>query len=146
MMTSSNGNISALLALCAENSAATRSFDVFFDLRLNKRLSNQSWDWWFDTLWHSLLRHCNVITPYATHWSITDVENKPHFAHRKDISCISGKLDWTAAWSYYNPVNDKMFEQSLTLSLWECCVVCEILSQLFDNCVSRATDIRFFVS
>ena len=46
MMTSSNGNISALLALCAGNSPVTgefpsqrpvtRRFDVFFDLRLNK--------------------------------------------------------------------------------------------------------------
>ena len=26
-----------------------QSFDVFFDLRLNKRLSKQSWDWWFET-------------------------------------------------------------------------------------------------
>ena len=25
----------------------TWSFDVFFDLRLNKRLSKQSWGWWF---------------------------------------------------------------------------------------------------
>ena len=25
----------------------TRSFDVFFDLRLNERLSKQSWGWWF---------------------------------------------------------------------------------------------------
>ena len=43
---------SALLAFCAGNSSATgefpaqrpvtRSFDVFFDLRLNKRLSKQS--------------------------------------------------------------------------------------------------------
>ena len=47
---------SALLALCARNSLftgefpsqrpVTRSFDVFFDLRLNKRLSKQSWGWW----------------------------------------------------------------------------------------------------
>ena len=49
MMTSSNGNISALLAICAGNSPAsgeqspvTRSFDVFFDLRLNERLSKHS--------------------------------------------------------------------------------------------------------
>ena len=52
MMTSSNGNISASLALCAENSPVTgefpsqmpvtRSFDVFFYLRLNKWLSEQS--------------------------------------------------------------------------------------------------------
>ena len=26
----------------------TRSFGAFFDLRLNKRLSKQSWGWWFE--------------------------------------------------------------------------------------------------
>ena len=62
---------SALLALCAGNSPVTgefpaqrpvtRSFDVFFDLRLNKRLSKQSWCWWFETPSHPLWRHCNVI-------------------------------------------------------------------------------------
>ena len=36
-----------------------RSFDVSFDLRLNKRLSKQSWGWWFETLSWSLWRHCN---------------------------------------------------------------------------------------
>ena len=48
---------SALLALCAGNlpvtghrkRTLTRSFDVFFDLRLNKRLSKQSWGWWFES-------------------------------------------------------------------------------------------------
>ena len=34
------------------------SFDVFFDLRVNKQLSKQSWSWWFETLW----RHCNEVT------------------------------------------------------------------------------------
>ena len=70
MMTSSNGTFSALLALCEGNSPVTdefptqrpvtRSFDVFFDLRLNKRLSKQSWCWWFGTPSRSLWRHCNV--------------------------------------------------------------------------------------
>ena len=51
---------SALLAICAGNSPVsgefstqrpvTRSFDIFFDLRLNKRFSQQSWGWLFDTL------------------------------------------------------------------------------------------------
>ena len=60
-----------LLALCAGNSpvtgefpaqrAVTRSFDVFFDLRLNKRLSKQSWGWWFETPSRSLWRHHNGI-------------------------------------------------------------------------------------
>ena len=62
---------SALLALCAGNSPVTgefptqrpvtRSFDVFFDLRLTKRLSKQSWGWRFETASRSLWRHCNVL-------------------------------------------------------------------------------------
>ena len=52
MKTLSNGNISVSLAICAGNSPVTgdfptqrpvtESFEVFFDLRLNKRLSKQS--------------------------------------------------------------------------------------------------------
>ena len=34
-----------------------RSFDVFFDLRLNKRLSKQSWGWWYETSSRPLWRH-----------------------------------------------------------------------------------------
>ena len=62
---------SALLALCAGNSPVTgefpsqrpvtRSFDVFFDLRRNKRLSKQSLGWWFETPLCPLWRHLNVI-------------------------------------------------------------------------------------
>ena len=62
---------SALLVICAVNSPVpgefpaqrlvTRSFDVFFDLRLNKRLSKQSWGWWFETLSRSLWCHRNVL-------------------------------------------------------------------------------------
>ena len=71
MTTSSNGNISALLALSAGNSPVTgefpaqrpvtRSFDVFFDLRL-KRLSKRSRGWWFETPSRQLWRHCNVTS------------------------------------------------------------------------------------
>ena len=32
----------------------TRSFDVYFDLRLNKRVIRQSRRWWFETAWRSL--------------------------------------------------------------------------------------------
>ena len=65
------GTFSALLALCAGNSPVTgvfpsqrpvtRSFDIFFDLRLNKRLNKHSWRWWFDTPSCPLLRHCNAL-------------------------------------------------------------------------------------
>ena len=40
---------------------ATRSFDVFFDLHLTKRLNKQSRRRWFDTPSRSLWRHCNVV-------------------------------------------------------------------------------------
>ena len=60
---------SALLAICAGNSPVlgefptqrpvTRSFDVFFDLRLNKRLSKQWWGWWCETLSRPIWRHSN---------------------------------------------------------------------------------------
>ena len=63
---------SALLALCAGNSPVTgefparklvtRSFDVFFDLHLNKRLSKQPWLWWIETPSGSLWHHRNVNT------------------------------------------------------------------------------------
>ena len=39
----------------------TRSFDVYFDLRPNKRLSKQSWGWWFGTPSYPLWRHHNEI-------------------------------------------------------------------------------------
>ena len=63
---------SALLALCVGNSPVTgefpaqrpmtRSFDVLFDLRLNKRLSKQAKRRWFYTPSRSLWRHCNDLT------------------------------------------------------------------------------------
>ena len=37
----------------------TRSFDVSFDLCLNKRLSKQWWGWWFETPSRPLWRHRN---------------------------------------------------------------------------------------
>ena len=61
---------SVLLALGAGKSPVTSefpaqrpvtwSFDVFFYLRLNKRLSKQSWGRWFETPLRPLWRHCNV--------------------------------------------------------------------------------------
>ena len=42
-----------------------RSFDVFFYVRLNNRLSKQSRWWWFETPWRSLWRHCNADLPIA---------------------------------------------------------------------------------
>ena len=74
MVTSSNGNISRVTGpLCGEFTGpgefpsqrpVTRSFDVFFDLRLNKRLCKQLWGWWFETPSWSLWRHFNDVPRY----------------------------------------------------------------------------------
>ena len=73
-----HGNMFRVTGFCAGNSSVTagnspvtgefpshrpvtRSFDVFFDLRLNKRLSKQSRRRWFETPSLSLWRHCNVV-------------------------------------------------------------------------------------
>ena len=58
---------SVWLAICAGNTpvtgefptkSVTRSFDVLFDLRLNKRWSKQLWGWWFEA---------PIITPLQWH-------------------------------------------------------------------------------
>ena len=48
----------------------TRSFDVFFDLHLNKRLSKQSRRWWFETPPRPLWRHCDVWLWRNSVWCI----------------------------------------------------------------------------
>ena len=78
---------SALLALCSGNSPVTgefpsrrpvtRNLDVFFDLRLNKRLSKQSWGWCFETPSRSLWRHRNGwrVTTFTV--ALPDNSGKP---------------------------------------------------------------------
>ena len=70
---------SASLAICAGNSLissefpaqrpVTWSFDVFFDLGLNKRLSKQSWGWWFETPSCPLWRYASVYYGVCEHSS-----------------------------------------------------------------------------
>ena len=73
MMTSSNGNIFRVTGhLCGDSPVngefaahwpVTRSFDVFFDRRLNERLSKQSWGWRFETPSRPFWRSSNAV-PY----------------------------------------------------------------------------------
>ena len=83
MMTSSNGNIFRVTGhLCGEFTSprwipqtqrpVTLSFDVFFDLRLNKWLSKQWWGWWFETPPRPFLRHCNdSLGSVHSYWLIS---------------------------------------------------------------------------
>ena len=68
---------SALMAICAGNSPVPGEFPhkghwrgalmffFFFHLRLNKRLSEQSWDWWSETPPRSLWRRGNVSNNFS---------------------------------------------------------------------------------
>ena len=69
----------------------TRSFDAYFDLRLNKRLCKQSWGWWFETLLCPLWRHSNVSIIPFWFWMydtviVSDMQNPIFIKH------ISGKV------------------------------------------------------
>ena len=107
-------HFSALLVLCAGNSPVTgeflaqkpvtRSFVVFFDLRLNKRLSKQSWGCWFETTSCSLWRHCNVILGVFYRYSYSTRLYKPrrvyiyiYIYHLSFMSLqrLTGGLWWT---------------------------------------------------
>ena len=90
----------ALLALCAGNSPVTgefpaqrpvtRSFDVFFDLRLNIRLSKRSWGRWFDTPSCQLWRHCNVGMMLACEISL------------EKVHCRASQFSWCVpGWGFY---------------------------------------------
>ena len=87
MMTSSNGDIFRVTGhLCGEFTGpgefptqrpVTRSFDVYFDLRPNKRLSKQSWGWWFETLSWSLWRYCNETADQLCIWCASSHYHPP---------------------------------------------------------------------
>ena len=92
MMTSSTGNIFRVNgSFCGEftgnrwishTKPVAQSFDVFFDQRLNKRLSKQLWGWWFETPSRSLWRHCNVapVTAFRLFSSVlfSKLGQEPH--------------------------------------------------------------------
>ena len=109
MMTSSNGDIFRVTGhLCGEFTGPprciprTKASDAelwcFFYLRLNKRLSKQSWGWWFETPSYPLWRHRNDRDKMVTisqarvrndfcstqnsnsDWNFTEVSFKRHSA------------------------------------------------------------------
>ena len=129
MMMSSNGNIFRVTGrLCGEFTghrwiSHTKASDAelwwLFDLRLNKRLSKQSWGGWFETPSYSLWRQCNVKgaeatpatfeqmwlkhvfaflyhedvmawKPFLCYWPFVGViQQSPVYCHHKNISNVS---------------------------------------------------------
>ena len=94
---------SASLAFCAGNSPVTgefpaqrpvtQSFDVIFDLRLNKRLREQWWGWWFETPSRSFWRQCNVSAKkFGRHSSDTAAEPSAKFQRYGHFKAQSSRL------------------------------------------------------
>ena len=97
MMTSSKWNIFRVTGpLCGKSPVTgefpaqrpvTRSFDIFFDPRLNKQLNKQSWGLWFETLWRSSWRHRNeysirpLVQIMAWHPFVTKPLSPPTLVH-----------------------------------------------------------------
>ena len=91
---------SALLALCAGNSPVTGefpsqrpvtgNFGIFFDLRLNKRLSKQSWGWWFETPCHPLWCHYNGnhSSAFSWYWGRADFVISRYLIHNLWVAFI----------------------------------------------------------
>ena len=100
----------------------------FFDLHLNKRLTKQSWSWWFETPPCPLWRHCNAVIsttvcstcvrsrrswwrhdietglghcwPFGFPFRVSDVEFEVYFM-----------LTWTSHWTNRWIVGDLMSHQ-----------------------------------
>ena len=144
---------SALLAICAGNSLVTgefptqrpvtRSFDVFFGLRLNKRLSKQSWGWWFETPSRPLWRHCNAKSRAQ---NTSQFWNTARNIWRQTISLVRNKISVTLfaiLWTCCNVINHVLdgvqFPFSIKPDQYEICV-CVIndynkLSRVMPACV-----------
>ena len=99
---------SVLLATCAGNSAVpgefpaqrpvTRSFDIFFDLHLIKRLSKQLRGWWFETLLRPLWCHSNVCVHMVCHLYVGSDsgfccpnESQNQYPMKYIISCLTAQ-------------------------------------------------------
>ena len=106
-VTSSNGNIFPVTGpLRGENPSqrpVTRSFDVFFDLRLIIRLNKQSWGWWFETpscpLWrHSIVSRYRSRLPYLVHRSVCRPDHPPGGPAKTEPATVLPGRDCGTVW------------------------------------------------
>ena len=139
---------SALLALCVGNSPVTgefpaqrpmtRSFGVFFDLRLNKQLKKQSWGWWFETPSRSLCSHCNEENnSHAIHQHVLFTTKHVHIymflridvgikgKHVRDtgsssrfLEILAAEIIWSPEHHWYDGTLSELFPKSQTPLFW----------------------------
>ena len=145
MMTSSNWSIFRVTGHLWEESTGdrwknpsqrpvTRSFAVFFDLRLNKRLSKQSRRWWFETPSRSLWRHLNYASWFirCRHWTIhNELMSKNIRKTRKQRN--GGLITQTLVCWWFILTRTFALELCLVcIMLFTCNVLCRLL--LLRNC------------
>ena len=114
-MTSSNGNIFRVTGpLCGEFNGpgefptqrpVTRSLDVFFDLRLNTRLSKEPRGWWFEKPSWSLRRQCNEMHNKTEAICVYHAMRRSHLFKRKsDDNCLKmmdiNLSKWAQTWNH----------------------------------------------
>ena len=122
-MMSSNGNIFRVTGLlCGE---FTRSFDVFFDVCMNKQVSKRSWGWWSETPPSSLWHQCNEISCFIVHFNW----NLFNLIYRSVEGLLWWPIEVGPPNGYINHNSDKLFPQ--------------ILISWFIVCIKEST---FFVS
>ena len=127
---------SALLVICTGNSPVpgefptqrpvTQSFDVFFVLRLNKRLSKQSWGWWLETLSRPLWGHCNGVMTKGM-----QSNDSPIYLQKTDHSsqrvCSAEKYFhvMTSSWYKSLPTNIRLIQirNPLTMHVLHCVII-----------------------
>ena len=134
---------SALLAFCAGNSPVsgefpaqrpvTRSFDVFFDLRLNRQLSKQWGCWWFETPPRSLWRHCNVFS--GSQWLIIG-----HNADGKASSVCLSAVVLSKHIIRYIPHNSQSYSRFLRNLLWKEMYLSESITSQWSFCILPTTN------
>ena len=151
MMTSSNGTISRVTgSLCGEftdpgefpaQRPGTRSLDIFFDLRPNKRLSKQPWGWWFETPSWSLWRQCDchiltekalrVVSTQQTHCAIITS------LLRQTTSFWRNYIKMTSCWHYNDVIITSCLrwvvtmKQLVTLIIFQCETLVSFLGPLY---------------
>ena len=150
MMTPSNRNIFHVTGLCAGNSPVTDefpiqrpvawSFDVFFDLCLNKRLSKQSWGWWFEMPSCSLWRHWNVIyygvdASMATKVIAVISCEWVSFLNQPEISLIATKYVFEKL-TWYTALHDSFVV--MCSPLWHQWII-SLLHTSFESCISMVS-------
>ena len=67
----------------------TRNFDVFFDLRFNKRFCKQSWGWWFETTSHPLCHHIKLCISFEV---LVDINRSEHVLFTRYFICFKWQL------------------------------------------------------